>query len=72
MPTRTAQGSFVIVGANTNAPQVFWNGLLVAGVQEIKVDCDRSDSNVRLRIKGTEDALYWQLTDAGVTVKKVK
>jgi len=30
--TQTAQGSLTMVGLNTPTPQVFWNGIKVAGV----------------------------------------
>ena len=68
----TAQGSLVMVGLNTELPQVFFNGLRVPGITEIKIDWEHDEQRVKLKVNGVEDALYMQLVDAGVTVKKEK
>jgi hypothetical protein len=67
----TAQGSLVMIGLNTDTPQVFFNGAAVPGITEVKVDWEHDEQRVKLRVNGSDDAIYMQLVDAGVTVKKV-
>lgn len=67
----TANGSLVIVGLNTPAPQVFWNGTEVAGVVSIRSEWEHDERHIKLRVKGTDDALYMELVAAGIQVKKV-
>jgi hypothetical protein len=67
-----AQGSLTMIGINTPTPQVFWNGAVVPGVTEIKVDWEHDERRVKLKITGTDDALYMELVTAGITVKKGK
>lgn len=68
----TAHGSLVMIGLNTDAPQVFFNGIAVPGITEIKVDWEHDEQRVKLRVNGADDTLYMQLVEAGITVKKEK
>ncbi len=60
-----------MIGLNTDTPQVFFNGVAVPGITEVKVDWEHDEQRVKLRVNGSDDAIYMQLVDAGVTVKKV-
>ena len=66
------KGNLTMIGLNTLAQRVFWNGVEVLGVKQIKVEVEGSDRVVRLVIEGTNDALYMELIQAGVQVKKQK
>lgn len=66
---QTAQGSLVMLGLNTEAPQVFWNGTLVPGISSIQVDNDGTLHRVVLGMK--EDPTVVELKAAGVSVKRV-
>lgn len=68
----TAQGSLVMIGLNTDTPSVFFNGVAVPGITEVKVDWEHDEQRVKLKVNGTDDTMYMQLTEAGVTVKKEK
>jgi hypothetical protein len=58
-----------MVGLNTDAPQVFWNGVLVTGITEIKVDWEGDEQRVKLKVVGFDDITYNQLREAGIIVK---
>lgn len=62
----TAQGSLVIVGANTIEPKVFFNGAEVADVTSISVanDVDRQ------RVILTVPEPHQELIDAGIVIKR--
>lgn len=62
----TAQGSLVIVGANTTTPQVFFNGTQVEGVKTITV---ANTEKVQRVVIGMEEPLQ-SLVDAGITIKR--
>jgi hypothetical protein len=66
------QGNLVMLGLNTDAPQVYFNGNQVTDVTEIKIDWEHDEQRVKLKVNGTQDELYMQLVEAGVTVKKEK
>ena len=67
----TAQGNLVIIGINTDTPQVLFNGIPVTGIVDVKVDWEEDERRVRMRVDGNNLALYRQLGDAGVTIKRV-
>lgn len=60
----TAQGSLVIVGANTAAPQLFFSGLLMQGVTDITV------AKNRVVVRST--CPLPELVAAGVIVKETR
>jgi hypothetical protein len=68
---QTAQGNLVMVGLNTPAPQVFWNGAEVQGITGIRVDWENDEQRIKLKVNGTDEAMYSELALAGVTIKKV-
>lgn len=70
MALATAKGRLTMVGLNTATPQVFWNGEAVPGVTSIKTMWEEGEQQVKLRVKGTADALYMALVSAGIVVKK--
>lgn len=63
-----AQGSLVMIGLNTNSPQIFWNGIKLEGITGIQVDNDEQDHKVVLRMK--EDATVSELRAAGIAVRR--
>ena len=65
----TTQGNLVIIGLNTPTPSVFWNGVLVTGISEIKVDWEGDEQRVKLKVVGFYDIIYNQLRDAGIIIK---
>lgn len=69
--TQVVQGSLTLVNVNTPVPEVFWNGKLVPGVIAVRVDCDSDEQRVKLKVSGTDEALYEELSLAGIVVKKV-
>ena len=68
----TTQASLVMLGLNTKTPQVFFNGVPVPDVTEIKVDWEHDEQRVKLRVAGDDDTIYMQLVDAGISVRKVQ
>ena len=67
-----AQGSLTMIGLNTSSPQVFWNGKKVPSIVAIKTEWEDDEARVKLKVNGTEDALYMELVAAGITVKREK
>ena len=68
---QTAKGSLTMVGLNTPAPKVFWNGELVPGIIAIRVDWELDEQRVRLRVNNTNQAVYAEMLLAGIIIKKV-
>ena len=64
------KGNLTMVGLNTLAQKVFWNGTEIAGIKQIKVDVYDDDRVVKLVIEGNDNALYAELAQAGIQVKK--
>lgn len=65
-----AQGNLVIVGANTQTPHVFFNGLPVSGITGIRVDWENDEQRVKLKVNGTDTDMYNALRAAGIIVKE--
>ena len=65
----STQGSLVMVGLNTETPQVFWNGAKVDGVLGIAVDSGAAVRKVVLRVQ--EDPVLDEMQAAGVIVRRV-
>lgn len=72
MPIQTVTSNLVIIGLNTSAPKVFWNGVEVSGVTEIQSSWEKGESRVKLRLSGTEDSMYMEMISAGIVIKKEK
>ena len=68
---QVVQGSLVIISANTQTPQVMWNGRKVEGLVDTKVNFN---SKVTLKVKeaNLQDQVVLDLIGAGVVVKGVK
>lgn len=64
------QANLLVTGANTDTPKVFWKGDEVPGVVSIKINSERGDRQVKLRVNGAADALYMDMVSAGIIVKK--
>ena len=64
----STQGNLVIVGANTDAPQVFFYGVQVDGVLSIVVDTRQAVQKVVLKI--AEDQVVADLQAAGVIIRR--
>jgi hypothetical protein len=70
---QATQASLVLVDLNTLSPKVFWNGVQVEGITEIKVDSELGkEFMVKLKIKGTNDTQYMEMVSAGINIKKGK
>jgi len=65
---QTTQGSLVMVGLNTDTPQIFWNGQLVDNIQSIQVVNDSTRASVVLKMP--EEPVVAELKAAGVIVKR--
>lgn len=63
-----SQGSLVIVGANTQTAQVFWNGVVVPNIVGIRVDWENDEQRVKLKAS-IDDVIYNELRTAGINVK---
>lgn len=63
-----AQGDLTIV----NGDKVYWKGALVPGVLSIKLNHEDGDTQVKLKVNGTNDTLYMEMVTAGIIVKKEK
>jgi len=48
------QSNFVIVGANTSEMKLYFNGELVEGVQDLKIDWDKTAPKVTVTLTETE------------------
>lgn len=70
--TSVVKGNLTMIGLNTDTPQVFWNGKPVTGILGVKVDWEKGERQVKLRVSGNDDALYMELVSAGLLVKKGK
>ena len=68
--TQVTQGSLTMVGLNTPTPQVFWNGKTVTGIVGIKVDWEDDEQRVKLKVNGTDDALYAEMLAGGINIKR--
>lgn len=65
---QTTQGSLVMVGLNTDTPEVFFNGAKINGVLSIAVDSRLATNKVTLKV--VEDPQIADLLAAGVAVRR--
>lgn len=65
---QSAQGSLVMIGLNTPTKQVFWNGVEVQNITEIKTDWESDEQRVKLKVSAMLP-IHDELRAAGVTVK---
>lgn len=70
--TQIVQGSLVMIGMNTNKPQVYWNGNQILGITTIHTMWEDDDIRITLKVTAMEDDLLLQLQAQGIKVKKVK
>ena len=63
-----ATGSLVIIDANTTAPKVFWNGILVEGIIKIVIRNDEDDSDVKFVVNALTPILE-SMKASGINVK---
>ena len=66
----TATGALTMVGLNTAKPTVFWNGGIVPGIVGIKVDWEDDEQVIKLKVDGTDNAIYAELLVAGIHIKR--
>ena len=66
--TQTTQASLTMVGLNTNAPQVFWNGAPVLHITSVRVDWEHDEQRIKLHVNAI-DPIHDELQAAGVMVK---
>jgi len=64
----TAQGNLVMIGLNTPAPQVFWNGAAVNGITAINVVNNAATQSVVLKLAESEQIASMQA--AGITIRR--
>lgn len=67
----TTQGSLVMIGLNTDNPQILFNGFPVPGIVQVKVSWEADERKVQLRVNGNNEDLYRRISDAGISIKKV-
>lgn len=68
----TAKGSLTMVGLNSPAPSVFWNGKPVPNITAVRVDWDNEEQRVKLKVSDIDPALQAELLAAGLMVRKEK
>lgn len=71
---QSTRGSLVIVGLNTALPEFFWKGQKLNHVIGMRGHFDTDDNHLKLRIDdqvGAQEALYTEMTAAGVSIKRV-
>lgn len=68
---QTVQGSLTLLNPHSPAPQLYWNGQVLAGVRRVHIHVDEDDSRVKVVLSGTQDDLYAEMVASGITVKKV-
>ena len=64
----TAQGSLVIIGANTADCQVFWNGAIVPN-KGVTVENTLDIHKVVIKVK--EDPSVAEMQSAGITIRRI-
>lgn len=68
MATSTATGNLVIIDANTDTPSVYWKGVKVEDVRDVKVGA----AGVVITVEKTDvDIMHDDLAENGVKIKKV-
>lgn len=65
---QTAQASLVMVGMDTVAPTIFWNGAIVPFISSVRVDWEADEQRIKLKVS-ENDALHTELRAAGIIVK---
>lgn len=68
--TQIVRGSLTIVGANTEDLSVFWKGKLIPNLRDVRMDWDKEEQLVQLRVTSINEVLEVELEAAGITVKK--
>lgn len=66
----TATGALTMVGLNTPSPTVFWNGKPIPGIVGVRVEWENDEQHVKLKVDGTDDAIYAELLVAGIHIKR--
>lgn len=64
----TAQGSLVIIGANTPDCKVYWNGVVVPNKG---VTVENTEALHKVVIKVAEDPSVQEMQLAGITIRRV-
>lgn len=61
-----------MVGLNTPAPRVFWNGKELTGILSVRVDCDDDEQRIKIRVSGSADGyLVAEMIVGGINIKVV-
>lgn len=66
----TAVANFTIIFSGST-PKCYWKGIQLDGIIRLRTHVDEDESRIKLVISGTQDAIYQEMTNAGITVKKV-
>lgn len=61
-----------MVGLNTPEPRVYWNGVPVTGIVKIKTDWEADEQRITFKVRGMDEAIYMQLVEAGIHVRRMK
>ena len=65
------QGTLTMIGLQTLNPKVFWNGVEVEGIVEIKVENEvGKECAVKLKLKGTNEERLAMAANAGSYIGK--
>lgn len=67
--TQSAVGSLVMVGLNTSTPSLFWRGLPLQNITNIRVDWEEDDIKIKIKAASMPQIIVQELAAAGVTVK---
>lgn len=62
-----SQGSLVIIDLMT----IYWKGQKVEGIESVMVHADDDGQMVKLRVSGSQTALYAEMEAAGIRIRRV-
>lgn len=67
-----AKGNFVVVGLNLPTRKCYWNGVELTEVLSSVSHVDEDTNHIKLTVQNTTnfDAVYAQMTAAGIKIKK--
>jgi hypothetical protein len=65
-----SQGSLTMVGLNTDTPQVFWNGTAITTITAVRVDWEKEEYRVKLKVFDIDPTIQAQMLASGVIVHK--
>lgn len=67
---QVTQGSLALVGLNTTTPAIYWNGVPIPNITNVRVDWDADEQRIKLRADPVDAILAAELAAAGISMKK--